>query len=493
MTHKLNIHDTYGIFWTDEMIARDLVQNFYDSVKSDDFAQKISIEVDRTRHKIVIKGPGLYAIEYLWRIGVGTKAGREDEFAGGFGEGFVVAVLQIMRNTSSSVHVVVGDQRASFRLEAIQVGDKVCRELVCDVTPTSKTDGTELLIEQTSSSLCQAFEDSRIMFRYPENPLFGEIIGKDESRGIYVYKSTRKSGAIFYRYQKRAPYELPYIFCHDREIKTIKTGRDRLDLNNKEVRDVIKNTASVIPHEKIKDMVHNDLKVHWVKGHHLLSTIADIWPSKTKSKIDFPEDFIAKWNWNYDKTAERIGKTLCVESMHKFGMMSSYDLDKKLSDSQMREPEGIEKTRFKILSDAFSAVIGTPMPNYNLQVFIPNDVKSSLEGRYCANGKKIFLNQRILLNPSFSEAFSVFVHEAFHNYGIDGDPRFSDKLTWAIFQIMESRTMIDNFEKQWLDVEEHSIGNSPLKKGAEASPMSKRLSILEQRVDKLEGLLADKQ
>ena len=44
-THRVNLHDTYGIAWTDDMIARDLVQNFYDSVPPEDFQTSIAVAV----------------------------------------------------------------------------------------------------------------------------------------------------------------------------------------------------------------------------------------------------------------------------------------------------------------------------------------------------------------------------------------------------------------------------------------------------------------
>jgi hypothetical protein len=47
--------------------------------------------------------------------------------------------------------------------------------------------------------------------------------------------------------RKSALFDLPLIFCHDRELKAIHLGRHRLDLSRAEVRNVVERAVPILP------------------------------------------------------------------------------------------------------------------------------------------------------------------------------------------------------------------------------------------------------
>src|SRR5580698_7790545 len=85
---RLSILDSYGVRWTHETFARDLLQNFFDSAA--DF-RAVSIDVRRELGTVEIRGAEAFDLDLLAYIGATTKnSGRT---VGGFGEGFKICAL----------------------------------------------------------------------------------------------------------------------------------------------------------------------------------------------------------------------------------------------------------------------------------------------------------------------------------------------------------------------------------------------------------------
>jgi len=96
---RLNILEEYDVNWSLEFIVRDFVQNYYDSLidhSEYSFHNDIDIAIDHLEEKGSIKGPIEFDWEELKYIG-GTSKNDRDKYAGGFGEGFLIACLCLLK------------------------------------------------------------------------------------------------------------------------------------------------------------------------------------------------------------------------------------------------------------------------------------------------------------------------------------------------------------------------------------------------------------
>lgn len=525
-THRINLHDTYGVSWTPDKIVRDLIQNFYDSVPEEEFEKAIQIEADG-RHKTVrISGPKVFDVELLWRIGVGTKTGDiSGQYAGGFGEGFAVAALQLLRNWPNLVvYTTVGNEKVTFRLEEIEVSEMRVRELVCDVEQWPGKGGTELVLENAPAILTAIFAHGKSYFDYPQNPIFGEKLSDDEvgrnperwSRfcrhetcsfcagyvasirasesessdcppAVSVYLSRGKTGAIFYRRQVRAHLDIPLVITCRTTLSRVGLGRDRADLNKKEIERILEHSLVTLGPDAIQKLVLDQFRPYWERGHFVLEMLSGVFspfgPHQMKG-IEFPKGFYAR-RWQRDEAVEaaRAGAKLCPHYMTSFGMPDTQVFSKAAREVQKRAPrmfalEGDgqpsvvadEITGFNILREAYEAIFARLVeadvlppgaeaysefrPNFGTRtlndwkmlVFDGKGAEDELQGLMAE--KTLTLNSAAF-QMKFPAAFSVFVHEASHKFGGDGSYNFGGALKHAMAAVAADPAALDPIEDRW--------------------------------------------
>lgn len=347
-TRCLNLHDTYDVQRDLSKVVRDFLQNFYDSLPSERFDEEVEIDVNRRSKIVTIRGPGQFDLDYLLRIGASTKSHAHDQYAGGFGEGFAIATLVIMRDYPVSVVARVGVSIAEFFFAGVMMKDQDIRDLCCRIKDNDAGDvaaGNEVVIRNCPSAVMQAFEEGRKYFRYDGNPLFGKILGKKPEAGVYVYRSTLGDGSIFYGRQRRAAFELPFIICHDRSFEDIGWDRDRSDLSKEEIRALLAYSVQCLSADVVEHLVLNDLKDLWVCGHPLITALGEYWRqmhgySDEGRHITFPEGYLAKSNadWKSHSDAEDAGLTLCNKMMAAFGMKTTRKWAQEMAAGMLRSP-----------------------------------------------------------------------------------------------------------------------------------------------------------
>ena len=484
-THRLNIHDTYGIAWSDEMIARDIMQNFFDSVPAKEFKDAVKIKTSRSSGRVEITSPVIFDIELLWRIGVGTKSANPELYAGGFGEGFVMAVLQILRNYSgAAVGVEVGAVHAEFRLEEISVTGVTARELICDVKEIESRETSRFVLTGAPSSLVKIFEDSYSFFFYPDNPLLGDCIGthalhdhrSNVEPTIALYRSTkRKLGAIYYRRQLRAHLNIPFVICYNAQHKSVNTGRDRLNLNKKEVQYLLDACAKTLDEETIRTLVLTDLKPFWKSGHPFLSALSRAWKALPGYPVmNFPDTHCARAkDYSVSRAAKALGKTLCIKYMSIFGMPTDAYVEEaeriglirtptvrsvadllSILDSEQQDsddaPPAIfdEGLAFRILTDAYETVMRKSLRSFAFLVFDPSPAVPELEDFH---RERTICLARPLLEGSFADAFAEFTYQADSGYRAGYEGTFTDLLTERLDTAVTHRKELSAYNTQWLE------------------------------------------
>ena len=88
-TEKGQVTAQWGVDWSPEFIARDLLQNFYDANKN----RVSDIAITRQKRTVCIAGPESFDLKHLFYIG--SHKGKDD--VGQFGEGFKVATVCLLR------------------------------------------------------------------------------------------------------------------------------------------------------------------------------------------------------------------------------------------------------------------------------------------------------------------------------------------------------------------------------------------------------------
>lgn len=479
ITHRLNLHDTYGIAWTEEMIARDVMQNFYDASPVAKFAEVVKVQANREYGLVEIKSPAEFDAQLLWRIGVGTKTGRPDLYAGEFGEGFAMAVLQAMRNSPScSLFIEVGRCKAAFRLENVSVGGMAVRELVCDVTERKSGEGTRFVLKGVSPTLVEAFEQGYDFFFHPHHPIVGDLLSPSVSGSepppVALYRSTMlKRGAIFYRRQLRAHLDVPYIFCHHDNHPKIKTDRDRLNLNRHEVNHVMEACARNLDAGTIRSLVLEEFKPFWASGHPMLKALARAWSKLPGAgTINFPAEYCARANnWMVNHTAKALGKIVCMQYMTLFGMPTDKDVAEAEKTGRIRQPAGIrvedllsatgvgcpredaatgvlinEEESFEILRRAYMSVTQKPLDGHQFLVFEPTEAIPKLEN---FNRPMTICLSKTLLEGEFGAAYAAFTYEADRKYTHGQEAVFTDLLTDRLEQTIAHRKTLVEYGKRW--------------------------------------------
>jgi hypothetical protein len=115
-THPLNISEDYGIRWSFLKVARDLLQNFNDALKSLDLVNIDLKDLGNNRTQVKIASPSVYDHNDLLILG-GTSKSNSETNAGGFGEGSKMAAMCLLRDYGASeVNFHSGSASVCFKL-----------------------------------------------------------------------------------------------------------------------------------------------------------------------------------------------------------------------------------------------------------------------------------------------------------------------------------------------------------------------------------------
>jgi len=455
---RLGLYDDCGVNLEMSEILRVFIRRFYFSLPPEQFSEGIDLRVNRAEAKVAVTGPVAFHLCLPWRVGPSVKTLDAGEFAGGFGNDFAITTLVIMRDHGVGVSLRICGTVLQFFFETVAVGEQTVRELCCGVGAPDVANGgqgTELVLSNCSATVLESFEQAKQLFRYDGNPTFGACLGADPQRGLYCYRSACNKGAVFYRHQKRAGYDLPFIFCHDAELKGVLAERDRRDLDRREVKNVVAKVVEVLDAHTIKFLVKKDLRPFWKKGHPLLAALADRWCSifarNPRSVISFPEDHLVKCAWSIDDDALGAGKALCHYRLHCFGMPTVVEWKRRLYQAQLREPDEIEEALLSVLLEAYKVLFRFPLKHRTLRVFVPahdsDECDSALSGT-----RTLAINENTL-REEFADAFAAFLDGEINVCVWEGREVFANQRILTLRQTVKHRHLLDPFEKRWATIQ----------------------------------------
>ena len=168
-----SVTSEWGVDWDEDMIARDLMQNFFDANR-DRIAE---VKVEWNARDLVVRAPAAYNLERLFYLG--SEKGGED--AGQYGEGFKAAAVCLLRKFPQAVlRAASGPQALWIRVDESPVKGTELYPLIYEFFAIDNSvDGNILLIHNTSKEFGKAMSQGLTNFHYDGNPLIGPVIAKD--------------------------------------------------------------------------------------------------------------------------------------------------------------------------------------------------------------------------------------------------------------------------------------------------------------------------
>jgi len=216
----------WGVDWDELLIARDIMQNFFDANR--EHVAEIRVETSG-RSTVIVRGPQPFDLHRLFYLG-SEKTGDD---IGQYGEGFKVAAVCLIRDHNVEPIALSGNQVMYIRTADSKVGDTDLLPLAYDLFENSKSvDGASVILRGCSPKLRKAMRAGLSHFLYEENPLLGDKLWESRDESFALYAATTEHGHLFYRRFKRG--EIPgisVVLVINKEYTTIekliKRDRDR--------------------------------------------------------------------------------------------------------------------------------------------------------------------------------------------------------------------------------------------------------------------------
>ncbi len=473
-TETSNVTTAWGVKWSEDMIARDLLQNFFDSNKNNVEAIKTSSHGTLAR----IEAPVQFDLRRLYYLG----SEKTSDDVGQYGEGFKASAVSYLRIPGRTIYAASGGHALAIHPDSTPIpGTESLYPLVYEFFSIKPIEGCVLVLDQCSNSLAKILGHAIENFFYPKNPCLGEQLWDDSKMAIY--RSNHSDGAIFYRSLKRGVVKgIPLVFVlrkpYSEVEKRIGTDRDRKEFSN-EIRDFFLrhiNAKTLSSNPYLQSIVLNECRGDWERGegnslleimsrgscYSLHAGISETISSNFFASCKLPhsaegrlqhQTILASWR--------KAGRIQLPSYFSEFGVQTVETHIKELSQQAMeeamqkgkRKPIASEREAIDLLrsclaklAPAVAEVFSSGTVDYTIgkTKVLLGQLKSARSYR----SREVFFSDEIF-SSSFATALSIFLHEHSHIFGYDGQRGFSDALTELIEQVIANRKAFDSLEHQW--------------------------------------------
>jgi hypothetical protein len=467
-----NITDKWGVAWTAEFIARDLLQNFFDANR----ARPSSIDVVADGSTVTVRAPATFPQELL--VWFGSLKG--EEALGKYGEGFKAALVSLLRDHRIEPVSQSGKTVVYMRLAPEAVADSTMRPVLYDFFESpDPLEGTRLVLRGCGADLIRELRGGSTHFYFPENPLLGEKLWSDIDGTAIIYRSTESTGHVFYRNLRRGRIEqIPLVLVLNRRFNRLeeKIGkdRDRNAFGDAVLVTFYKRFAAIAKAQTPSSIIVGSARACWHRGHPLLHQLAKKqyahWSADVVQKV-FGDGYYAE-SVAHDK-AEQIefdriadawraeGREVLPGYFCDFGVPNPRthldDLKRRtLSEqkrTQLRRPSVVESKEIALLVELMSALAPSLAGIFNGAATSYGVAETEvllgalrMERRYRSH--EVFLGAGVF-SGTFSRALAVFLHEHAHIFGVDGSRGFTDALTELLEAVVELRGNLGAYEDRW--------------------------------------------
>lgn len=469
---------SWGVEWDEDMIARDIMQNFFDANK--DRLSEVNVNVDGSL--VTITAPTSFDLMRLFYLG----SEKSDDDIGQYGEGFKAAIMCLMRDHEVFPAAISLDKLVSMRISSAAVADTGLRPIVYDFFKSDRCcSGSKLILQGCSKKLQQAFKTGFDHFLYDGNSLLGEILWKTTDGNFAIYHSTNKdTGHIFYRKLKRGEIsDIPLVIVINKKYSAIERkinkDRDRNAFGDDLTKIFYKLFARYATRncQAAQRVIIETARNCWQRGHALLSAIADYrsyyrnsWSSKDAEEVFGDKYFAKTGNRNgfnalqYEKIEKswiKEGRLALPGYFTSFGVINAEQHLEEIQEKAMEEaknkdsrpPSPAENNSLDVLRYIL-AELDPEMAKVLTKSKISCCVAETevLLGQLKDNREwrsyEVFLAANVFL-ADFPEAISIYLHEHAHIFGYDGSRGFTDALTKLLAAVIANRVSMDKYEKLW--------------------------------------------
>lgn len=500
---QVNLLMTYPVHWSLEHIMEDYIQNFYDVLGPEKFAQEFGYYYDDTRQELRMESRKGFHVEWLQYIGASTKRDRSGQHsAGKFGEGFKIASLCAYRDYKISVHMESRD----WALDVIKIPGKIDEQniefLGYDTKMRSYEDNAVLLLGNVNQQANQDFRTALQHFFYPENPSFGECITSTQDYAIYTVKPSDTSenhginGKVFASMQERAQIRrIPLIFCNHRYEPDREDDRDRGKFRLHDIEKAVSEIVTRLegqplrrvfmdfsPYWRASGRMGEDVNFSWLirkmvwKISNDPALCQEVYECLKNGYIADVDSFVIRWDKNKYRTAmawfrasEFYGRLKLLPCYFSdLGIDTIYSLCEKYGGFHViHEPDTLQQGRIRILEktarNIFPDMICYEMlPECKVIVNerTPDEgfAMADVSGSAARNGAglkvvnsitEINLRKGLFDKDAFPEAMAVYMHELFHQFGGDASRQFRTAIQAMNYRIMQNFEKLEKYEDMW--------------------------------------------
>jgi hypothetical protein len=512
-TIPLNIMASYPVKWTQQQVLRDIVQNFYDDIGFDNFYKSLKIQYKQDDNIIILSSPSDgFSYEWLLHMGASTKQENSGKFAGFFGEGFKMASLCALRNYNWKIKMLSRDWSLEVCFQETLIDGKLLKQLAYNIEEGCDfSKNTVLSIQNFSKDNADLLNEVILGFYFPENPLFGKCICKNEYGAIYERSNTKKpknmpdcietggEGIVYVGFQARGSFKIPLVVCNHR-FKL--DDRDRNNIYFGTILDILIDIVDYIDAETACFLLVKFEK-YWYDYPDKKSDVHSCYSLIRKlirKMYYFDDNVVDNFKKKYPNLAvcERP-RSLYMRNQRKQALIwkkiylpnfrlvqdSFYFFSYKCIETLCEEAGGFNILRYpdirekkllrvlkiaakKIFKDFFSdypefKIIDNESSVYNGTAFLLNNSKKTYNKygymfRYKI--ENIAIKKSTLTRNGFKRAFSTYCHELSHCFGGDSSCVFSRALTHVMDIILENNEILQRFNKIWIkrfDRQSHKI------------------------------------
>ena len=262
--------------WSTDVVARDIMQNFYDGHGGTLDGIKIEVKKVDGKYKVKISGNSEYNYFYLETIGASGGKTQDVRTAGGFGEGAKMACKTMLgQGVTEKITFASGDWTFDFELEQ---GVSRSKQHVTRVLNKNQTrvNGTYVEFETTDECMVESILKAKDYFKHSENADFTKYTAETDRFAFRILKEGER-GNLYYiqRYAIKGADELEgaldgiqIIFKEQLTAKEkaeigLSDDCDRRGFTGIELRKISKVMARSMSNEQLLDAIQN-LERYWV-------------------------------------------------------------------------------------------------------------------------------------------------------------------------------------------------------------------------------------
>ena len=484
MTRTSAVTTAWGVYWDEDNIARDLIQNFFDANRGN--LSEVKVEVKGS--DVTISAPSTYNLQRLFYLG--SEKGEHD--VGEYGEGFKAAAVNLLRDHGVELIAVSCNRCVHIHLSDEIVEDTQLQPVVYDFYQLPVThDGTLLLLPDCSDALANALQNGLTHFLYDGNPLIGPELWSSPGRDFVVYESNCADGFAFYRNLKRGeipgiPLVLVINGVYAEMEKLVHRDRDRNAFGERMMKAFYRlfvKTGINGSHDCVRLILERS-RPCWIKGQPLLGLLAA--SSWERWRTEYGRVFVKRSLWSEAQTVEVFGEGYFARSdtfdpaqrleyrrlergwanngkiklkayFKHFGVLNAEDycLNKRerAAKENQRTPTPAESNGIKLLAGVLEELAPELMQVFarrtvTYSVFTSHHIHGEFKKQQRYRSLEVSLEQSVFVDD-FPGSFATFLHEHAHVFGHDGSRGFTDALTDLLATVVRRRHLLDDYSRDW--------------------------------------------